>query len=507
MNPGGPHRSRNNAFGCAVAGVLIALAWMPVSPALAFDQQDLDSCANKDAAPDLRIKGCTALIQSGKLSGNYLAAAHWDRGVAHTKRRDFDNAITDLDEAIRLEPQAAAAYDDRGFAYAGKGDLDRAIADYNESIRLDPKVARPYNNRGYAYYGKHDLDRAIADFDEAIRLNPRYGLALRNRGFAYVGKREYDRAIADFGAALRLDPKDVAALNDRGSAYKEKGDIDRAIADFDAAVKIHPRLPVTYTNRCSAYDKKGDFDRAIADCSEAIRLGPSEQAKSKEERAIAAGAYVNRGRAEQAKGEDDSAIADYDEAIRLLPFAPIYLYRASAYFAKRDYTHAIADYDLLVRAEKSPGLAVIYFYRGLANLYSGADAKAVADLSRANELLPKSPYYAVWLEIADKRSNLPSRLAETAKQTDLSKWPGPIVRLYLGQSTPAELLAAADGPNAETKRVRTCQADFYIGELMRQRGNTDDATRLFRSVVADCPKRQDEWLDANAELGAIGTNP
>src|SRR5690348_4299838 len=107
MNPGGPHRSRNNAFGCAVAGVLIALAWMPVSPALAFDQQDLDSCANKDAAPDLRIKGCTALIQSGKLSGNYLAAAHWDRGVAHTKRRDFDNAITDLDEAIRLEPQAA----------------------------------------------------------------------------------------------------------------------------------------------------------------------------------------------------------------------------------------------------------------------------------------------------------------------------------------------------------------------------------------------------------------
>ena len=44
-----------------------------------------------------------------------------------------------------------AAYINRGHAYINKGDYDRAIADYTEAIRLDPKYAIAYGNRGKAY--------------------------------------------------------------------------------------------------------------------------------------------------------------------------------------------------------------------------------------------------------------------------------------------------------------------------------------------------------------------
>ena len=40
------------------------------------------------------------------------------------------------------------AYCNRGVAYANKGDYDKAIADCNEAIRLDPKDAVAYCNRG-----------------------------------------------------------------------------------------------------------------------------------------------------------------------------------------------------------------------------------------------------------------------------------------------------------------------------------------------------------------------
>ena len=45
----------------------------------------------------------------------------------------------------------AIAYNNRGNAYTGKGEYDRAIQDYDQSIKLSPNHARAFNNRGVAY--------------------------------------------------------------------------------------------------------------------------------------------------------------------------------------------------------------------------------------------------------------------------------------------------------------------------------------------------------------------
>jgi lipoprotein NlpI len=122
-------------------------------------------------------------------------------------------------------------------------------------------------------------------------------------------------------------------------------------------------------------------------------------------------------------------------------------------------------------------------------------------------LNPKDAYAVLWLDIAGKRNNSPSRLAETAKQIDMSKWPGPIIDLYLGRLTPTAALTAADDPNPQIKRERVCQANFYMGELALQRGAKDDATHLFRSAARDCSRMLTEGFAASAELHAIGANP
>jgi tetratricopeptide (TPR) repeat protein len=61
----------------------------------------------------------------------------------------------------------------RGYAYDHKGDYDRAIADYTQVIKLDPNDAVAYYNRGRTYsYEKGDYDRARADWTKALQLNP-----------------------------------------------------------------------------------------------------------------------------------------------------------------------------------------------------------------------------------------------------------------------------------------------------------------------------------------------
>src|SRR5215469_8549694 len=87
-------------------------------------------------------------------------------------------SCTLLIEAGGQPPQTrVGAFNSRGNIYLSQRNYDRAIDDYNEAIRLDPKYAIGFNNRGLAYQRKGQIDRAIEDYDEAIRLNPAYALA------------------------------------------------------------------------------------------------------------------------------------------------------------------------------------------------------------------------------------------------------------------------------------------------------------------------------------------
>jgi tetratricopeptide (TPR) repeat protein len=51
-------------------------------------------------------------------------------------------------------------------------DFDTAIKDYTEAIRLDPNRGGTYYNRGQAYHFKKDFDKAVKDYTEAVRLDP-----------------------------------------------------------------------------------------------------------------------------------------------------------------------------------------------------------------------------------------------------------------------------------------------------------------------------------------------
>ena len=115
-------------------------------------------------APNDRVTACTAVIDAKVETGRKLAVAYCNRGHGLTEKRDLDSAMSDLDEAIRLDPTYACAYSNRGRVHALKRDFVSAMADYDEAIRIDSGFALAYNNRGDAWFHKGDLDRALADF-------------------------------------------------------------------------------------------------------------------------------------------------------------------------------------------------------------------------------------------------------------------------------------------------------------------------------------------------------
>jgi lipoprotein NlpI len=217
--------------------------------------------------------------------------------------------------------------------------------------------------------------------------------------------------------------------------------------------------------------------------------------------ALAAARDDNAGIAFYAEGA--FGFANHIETIRLDTKDPDARHnRGAKDQAKSDLNQIIVYYDAAIKHDPKDDDA--YFHRGLAKFYAGALPQALADLSQASKLDPQYAYYALWIDIIDKRGNVASGLPQALSKINMTKWPAPVIRLFLGQTTPAAVLAAADDPDANTKRGQVCEANFYSGELALQQGAKEEAARLFRLAAAGCPHEFVEGPSANAELEALG---
>jgi tetratricopeptide (TPR) repeat protein len=434
------------ALGCIGGGFALV-------PAVAQSDQQVRWCNGDDhATPDLMIKGCTALIRSGKVSGQDLAIALTNRGSAYDDKRDEDRAIADHDQAIKIDPTLDLAFNNRANAYGRKGEIDRAIADYDEAIRLNPKFSTAYNNRGNTYRDdKRDYVRAIADFDEAIRINPKYADAYNNRGNALDSLGNRHRALADYTSAIRLDPKFAFAYNNRGLEYREMGELDAAIGDFNAAIAIDSRYANAYRNRGNTYFMKSDYDRAIPDFTAALAINARDSETS-----------VSRG---------------------------------IAYGKMGDYTRAIADYDNVIAINPQDTAALSN--RGYAHFYHGDFVDAATDLSRV--VGADFTYPSLFRFLAQSRAGQAvSDLEGAAKRVNSQDWPYAVFELYLARRDAAATLAAAQKPEER------CEAQFYVGEWQLLQGDRVAARQRFEEALGSCPKAFIEYTGAQAELRRLG---
>jgi tetratricopeptide (TPR) repeat protein len=198
---GGGRDMRFSGLPVSVITCCAVVASMWVSPAIG---KDVDRCLS--GTGDQRIAACTRAIASGRLQGNDLAVKYMNRGVAYKDKGELDRATSDLDEAIRLNPNFADAYRNRGITYSDKGDFDHAIADLDEAVGIAPEFAGLYVGRGAIYGLKEDYDHAISDLNEAIRLDATLAPAYLFRGLAKLAKGDSAGGNADIAKAKQLDP-------------------------------------------------------------------------------------------------------------------------------------------------------------------------------------------------------------------------------------------------------------------------------------------------------------
>ncbi len=97
-----------------------------------------DDCFDKSG--EEAIAACTKRIGSGQVRGGDLAISYNNRAIEYRQLNEYDKAIADYNQAIRIDANFTGAYTGRGLAYEGKGEIAKAKADYRKALTVPPKL-------------------------------------------------------------------------------------------------------------------------------------------------------------------------------------------------------------------------------------------------------------------------------------------------------------------------------------------------------------------------------
>jgi serine/threonine protein kinase/Tfp pilus assembly protein PilF len=218
-----------------------------------------------------------------------FAEAHMWLGAALLQQGRTDDAIAEMREALRLDPQNGMAY--QGLARAlwvGKGDFAGAIPLFEKSIELNPEAGYSYLQLGLLLAWEGRFARAEEVCRRAVDLQDQYisgnaGLqvvgANARLGYVFYLQQRYEDALREYERGLAFVASSDHALKERtaieinmkmGAAYHRMDRAADAVRHFDRAQKMHAALtargaddPFTRYYIAGLHALRGDPDRAF----------------------------------------------------------------------------------------------------------------------------------------------------------------------------------------------------------------------------------------------------
>jgi len=173
----------------AVAGVL-AVGAVGLSGVVAIAGDPLLDCLSTNN--ELRITGCSELIERPDLPAKQRSMALGLRALAYSVKGEFERALGDYDEAIRIAPDSPVTLNNRAWTYFKLGRSAEGKHDVARALELGPPTPYVLDTRAHIRQALGDVSAALSDYELAIRYGGRrivrlYQCGLRSQGL-YGGR-------------------------------------------------------------------------------------------------------------------------------------------------------------------------------------------------------------------------------------------------------------------------------------------------------------------------------
>ena len=191
------------------------------------------------------------------------------------KSENYERAVKHLTVALSLDEKSHVLYSNRCTAYIALEQYERAMEDADECVRLQPTWAKGYLRRGSVYFRKGELERAERVLKEGLELDPgndalkkeleavmnaiaekmarqRESLEAKERAIEAFNEQNYRGAVDLLKKAIKLDPENHIFYSNRAAAYMALEQYDRALGDADECIRLQPEWAKGYSRRGAA---------------------------------------------------------------------------------------------------------------------------------------------------------------------------------------------------------------------------------------------------------------
>jgi len=152
-------------------------------------------------------------------------------------RHKTDDAITELQRAVRMRPDYAFAHYELAHAYSIKGDYPSELAELKRVVDLDPQNLEARYNLGLALLNFNRLPEARQTFSQMIATNFRSAYAHVGLGLVAASEHNDTAAVEEYETAVKIDDS-IDPYYDLGAAYVRLKRYDDAIP----ALKKHQEM-------------------------------------------------------------------------------------------------------------------------------------------------------------------------------------------------------------------------------------------------------------------------
>ena len=191
-------------------------------------------------------------------------------------KNEFEAAITPLQKVIADQPESAYAHFQLAYVYTALKKTEEARSEYERTIALDPKMTEAYLDMGILLLDK-DPGAAVAPLTKAAALLPSQSRPHFLLGVALERSGDLTAAAAAFENAVVLDPQDVDTQVHLGEAYLALNRAAKAETKFRNVLERLPQEPRALLGLARSFDSQKKTE-AVEAYQKYLAVQPSDSA-------------------------------------------------------------------------------------------------------------------------------------------------------------------------------------------------------------------------------------